>query len=596
MQEKDLLLRQLRREKLARKEAESIIEQKSEDIYRANQALQKREEQTHAILEATPDALVVLDENLCIQMCNKSSCALFDYERVDLLGKSIVDLLIEGKEKKSFFTQPQGNILSEFKALQKTGATIPVELSVSKVHLTDEVFTICILRNIFERKRAELYLSMEHAVARILSEYETYEAAMPKILQVMCETLSLEIGGFWVVNEKTKTLHCEKIWVAQRSESLDHFEKISLGIVFEKGIGLPGRIWESKKAQWINDVVEDVNFPRAPWALKANLHSAFGFPLLLEGEVLGVLEFFMHRYYPFDENLIKTLNNITHQISIFIGRENAKQKAFEGLEFIKSTEALVVEYKKAKEAAESASKVKSEFLANMSHELRTPLNAILGYSEIMQEDLENLEGLTEFKRNLRKVIGSGKHLLSLINDILDLSKIESGKMDLFLEKFSVKPFIEELESMLVPLMEKNHNMFSYNISPEVDYMYSDMLRVRQSLLNLLDNAAKFTKEGKVSLDVQLITQENNKMVQFVVQDTGIGMSEQEMQKLFQTFTQGDASTTRKYGGVGLGLYISRWLVKMLGGEITVKSVAGEGSTFTLILPQRSVVSFSGFSK
>ena len=238
---------------------------------------------------------------------------------------------------------------------------------------------------------------------------------------------------------------------------------------------------------------------------------------------------------------------------------------------------------KAKEAAETANKTKSLFLANMSHELRTPLNAILGYSEMLQEEAADRQ-LDEFSGDLEKIIAAGKHLLALINDILDLSKIEAGKMELFLEDFDVAKMIDEVASTISPLVEKNANTLQIELGPGLGVMHADLTKVRQSLFNLLSNAAKFTHEGLVTLDARRQRMDGSEWIVFRMSDTGIGMSPEEILKLFQDFTQADASTTRKFGGTGLGLALTRRFCQMMGGDVTVHSVPGEGSVFTITLP------------
>jgi PAS domain S-box-containing protein len=237
----------------------------------------------------------------------------------------------------------------------------------------------------------------------------------------------------------------------------------------------------------------------------------------------------------------------------------------------------------AKEAAEAANYAKSAFLANMSHELRTPLNAIIGYSEMLEEDAVEF-GYDEITPDLRKIRSAGSHLLDLINNILDLSKIEAGRMELYVEPFPVKTLVQDIQFAVQPLVEKNNNTFGVEVADNVGIMTGDMTKVRQTIINLISNAAKFTENGSVKLSVKREESDSSSWLHFMVSDTGIGMTTDQLQEVFKEFSQADVSTTRKYGGTGLGLTISRRFCQLMGGDINVESELDVGTTFTVVLP------------
>ncbi len=220
----------------------------------------------------------------------------------------------------------------------------------------------------------------------------------------------------------------------------------------------------------------------------------------------------------------------------------------------------------------------------MSHELRTPLNAIIGVTEMLREDARDMKREDEFEP-LDRVLSAGRHLLALINDILDLSKIEAGRMELNLDTFALPPLIDDVVKTIEPLVAKSGNQVAVHCAADMGTMQADQMRLRQALLNLMSNANKFTERGAISIDARHGQENGRSWITLAVADTGIGMTQEQMGKLFQEFSQASSTTASKYGGTGLGLVISRRFCQMMGGDITVKSEPGHGSTFTIRLPR-----------
>ncbi|HEY6131807.1 MAG TPA: HAMP domain-containing sensor histidine kinase, partial [Halioglobus sp.] len=245
----------------------------------------------------------------------------------------------------------------------------------------------------------------------------------------------------------------------------------------------------------------------------------------------------------------------------------------------------IFDVRKARDIADEANAAKSIFLANVSHELRTPLNAIIGYSEMLHDELDDKSELnrTQFKLDLDIIITSGRQLLTLIDDILDLSKIETGKMSLHRESFNPTEILEQACEVLVPLIRNNNNELQIGDLHNLPLLYNDAAKFRQILTNLLSNANKFTKEGKISVMGRELPDRRG-WVEFTVRDTGIGMTHEQVSRVFDAFVQADSSTSANYGGTGLGLAICRDFCKLMGGTISVESEPGVGSTFTVLLP------------
>ena len=327
-----------------------------------------------------------------------------------------------------------------------------------------------------------------------------------------------------------------------------------------------GRVLLEKRTIHIPDVLADPNYTWAEVVKKSGgYRSIVAVPLLRQTVPIGVLTLARSQVRPFNEKQIELLTTFADQAVIAI--ENVR--LFDEIQ------------DKSRQLAE-ASQHKSQFLANMSHELRTPLNAIIGVTEMLREDAEALKQDVE---PLDRVLGAGRHLLALINDILDLSKIEAGRMELQLESFALAPLIANVVKTIEPLAAKNANQVAVHCDGEIGTMRADQMRLRQALLNLMSNANKFTERGTITINAHHRQENDGEWITLAVTDTGIGMTPEQMGKLFQEFSQASSSTASKYGGTGLGLVISRRFCQMMGGDIMVESEPGHGSTFTIRVPR-----------
>jgi PAS domain S-box-containing protein len=420
--------------------------------------------------------------------------------------------------------------------------------------------------DVTERKLEEVRLAAQHAVTRVLADAPTLATASPRILQAICENLNWSVGAIWRIDQKEKLLRCVETWHVSSAQAKE-FDQGTHSRTFPPGVGLPGRVWAQAQPAWIEDVTRDSNFPRSPIAAKEGLHAAFGFPILLGTEVLGVLEFFSHHIQKPDGRLLEMMSAIGSQIGQFIERKDAED----------ALRVYARDLETARMRAEEATRAKSEFLANISHEIRTPMNAMIGMTE-----LALATRITREQREyLNAIQGSADALLTLVNDLLDFSKIEARKLQLDSIEFNLRDALEDALRVLAPGAHQKGIELACHIHPDVpDALVGDPLRLRQIVVNLVGNAIKFTEHGEVVLRVQAEPRRNGDVqLRFSVADTGIGIPPEKQAIIFEAFSQADSSTTRRYGGTGLGLAISTQLVELMGGEISVESEPGRGSTF-----------------
>ena len=335
------------------------------------------------------------------------------------------------------------------------------------------------------------------------------------------------------------------------------------------GEGAVGRAVAAGRPVQVPDVLVPGSYTGRVYdlAVQSGVRAILAVPLVREDRIIGGLVVRRREPGEFSSELVDLLGTFAAQSALAI--QNAR---------------LFREIQEKSAALQQASQHKSQFLASMSHELRTPMNAIIGITEFLLEDARDLVDRADQIEPLERVRRAGRHLLTLINDVLDLSKIEAGKMELLLESFAVAPLLDEVSQTVGTIAAGNGNTLRVDAAPDVGSMRADATRVRQALLNLASNAVKFTKDGQVTIGATRVSGQAGDVIVFRVSDTGIGMTPEQTARLFEEFGQADASTTRRYGGTGLGLALSRRLCRMMGGDITVASEAGRGSTFTIRLP------------
>lgn len=489
-------------------------------------------ERAEAVLNNVLEGIIMLDEEARIIAFNPAAEKIFGYSASEARDLSICKLfskrlgdLSECEEVRA----SAGSGTQQAMGVRKDGAEFPLERSFNEVRANRERLYVMVVRDITERvaadqalRRSEARLRRAQRVAQ-MGEWEYY----PRSGDVIWSKELYEIFGF---PEDFRVTY-ERVMSAIHPDDRARIHN-AFNISAQEGVTVEGEF----RVQRPDGTLRHVSIfaePSFDEQGKCNNNSLFG-----------------------------VLQDITE-------RKFAE---------IKAHAALV-----DKLHAEARNRSKSQFLANMSHELRTPLNAIIGYSEMLVEDAQ-AAGQQTAVSDLQKIQGAGKHLLSLINEILDLSKIEAGRMDLHIEPFGIRALVDDVTATIQSLAAKNLNQFIVECDNSIGGMQADVTKLRQTLFNLIGNACKFTEAGRITLNVERARRDGQDGVMFRVSDTGIGMTPEQMEKVFEPFVQADTSTTRKYGGTGLGLAISRRFCQMMGGDIDVESESGQGSSFIVWIP------------
>lgn len=576
----------------------------------AQKSLRESEERFKAFTKHSPDKIHIKDTDGRFLMINPQCERLFGMTNKEARGKTSLDIpntmyaddfmahdraVIEAGQaitrEETFFLQgvertyltikfPIRDAAGDIVAVGASGTditertVIEEELRKARDELEQRIVerTQALTEEIQERRTIEAELldrtelqQLLYAVTVIANGTNDTDAAMAACLKEICDYTTWPVGHIYVASpsDPDKLIPTD-IWYLEDPEWFSFFHDITMKTVFEKGIGLPGRVLLSGKSEWIEDVTKDENFPRAKQGENIDIKAGFGFPIKLNNKVVAVMEFFS----PFDQNADQSLMQSIELIGTQLGR------LYERAE----TERALLE---AKEKADSANKAKSTFLSSMSHELRTPMNAILGFAQMLE--FNPTEPLTKAQKgSVGHIMEGGQHLLELINEILDLAKVEAGMVELSIEDISVRTTLDECLSLIHTMAEDRGIEIAvgegFNTTAEIR---TDHMRFKQSLLNLMSNAVKYNRpDGKITLDCH---ETPGGMLHITVADTGAGIPEDILGELFEPFSRLGAENT-KVEGTGIGLTITKQLVESMDGHIGVDSEVGKGSTFWIELP------------
>jgi PAS domain S-box-containing protein len=549
----------------------------------SEEMLREQSEHNRMILETAHDAFIGMDPDGSITAWNPQAERTFGWAAAEVMGRRLCDTVIAPAYREvhahgveHFLATAQGSLLNqaiELRALHRDGHEFPVEATVWPIRMGGACSFNAFARDISERRRAEEARKKEATLVQLLQSVtvaanrsSTIEHTAQICLDRICAHTGWPIGHVYLLaDDSPEELISAGLWHVEEDGRFTAFREASERCRFAPGIGLPGSVLASGKPEWVVNVGDEEPLSeRTRAAERAGLRSGFAFPILVEDKIIGVLEFLSFQTVQPDEELLTVMGNVGSQLGQVIIRQRAEE-----------------DLRRAKAAAESANRAKSEFLATMSHEMRTPMNAILGMADLLSES-----SLGDEQRGYVRIFQkAGTSLLDLINDILDLSKVESRHFELESIGFDLWPFLEKIIELMASRAQDRDLKLALEILPDVPAgLMGDPNRVRQILINLLGNALKFTERGSVTLRVEPDPVGGAGWLRFSVSDTGIGIAADKTEMIFDRFTQADSSTTRKYGGTGLGLAISKGLAELMGGRIGCTSEVGQGSTFFFAAP------------
>ena len=538
----------------------------------ADALLRRSEQELADFFDNAPIGMHWVGPDGVILRVNQSELDMLGYSREEFVGRNIAEFHCDQEVVQDILNRlAAGEVLEDYEArLRCKDGTVKTIRIAGNVYREDGKFvhTRCFTYDITDRKLTEKRLALQYAVSRILARSIDFLEGTHEILETVCESLGWQVGLLWSTDYQDNVLQYVDIW-HDPSIDITTFKETSAHQTFQKGVGLPGRIWATGKPAWIPNVTRDDNFPRAAAAENAGLRGAFGFPILLGEEVVGVIEFFSREIRQPDQELLNMIGAVGNQIGQFQELKRAEEKLAQ----------LLVRERSARADSDKANRLKDEFLATLSHELRTPLNAVIGWSRMLRSGRLDKESEAHALEVVERNAWAQKQI---IEDILDVSRVITGKLQLNLAPVDLKAVVEAALDAVRPALEAKEIKIETNYQDDFRIIQGDSDRLQQVVWNLLSNASKFTPAGgRVTLDVNEI----GNFAQISVTDTGPGVAPDFLPHVFERFRQADGSTTRTHGGLGLGLAIVRHLVELHGGTISVSNVEiGSGAIFTVKLP------------
>ncbi|WP_413943002.1 ATP-binding protein [Bdellovibrio sp. HCB-162] len=567
--------------------------------------LRESEERTRAIINSAHDSFIAIDTDSHIREWNPQAERTFGWTREEVLGKSIAEVVIPEKYREAhyeglrrYLASGEGPILNnriEVPAIHKDGHEVIVELTVYPIQQKDFVIFGAFLHDITKRKKAEQLSLIQYSVTRILTDRHNLVEAIPPFLKAVGSGLNWPVTELWLVDKERKFLSCVGIW-SLSSELEENFKAANASVKVSREEGMVGTVSTITTSLWIS--VPGRNMPRAEFLKQNGIQTILYCPIYEGTELIGTLLVHHTSALPSEVQVLDLMNDIGKRLGLFVLRRWAEnkltqlskdlevkvQERTEELENLnKQLSQEVTEKQILYEQAQTANRLKDEFLATISHELRTPMNVILGHSEMLHdEDLTE----NEKRKSIEAIYRNTKAQMHIVSDILDVSRFITGKVQINMEVVDMADIISlSVESILPAASAKNIEVIE-NIGTDIGPVAGDPTRLQQVLWNLLSNAVKFTpRHGKIY--VSLTKAESN--AQITVRDTGKGIDPSFLPYVFERFRQEDATTTRKYGGLGLGLAITRSIVEAHGGNIQAASEGkGKGATFTVILPMTSL--------